>query len=121
MKEFQIASVEAHWLRCPIPEARQHVSDYGRQRFFDMTLVVVTTEGGHKGYGEAKAAVGSSGVCGTIVACVEQELRPILLGQDARQIGRLWEMMYNGSRDHYALSRGRNFPVLGRRGLTISA
>jgi L-alanine-DL-glutamate epimerase-like enolase superfamily enzyme len=29
--------------------------------------------------------------------------------------------MYNGSRDHYALARGRAFPVLGRRGLLISA
>ncbi len=34
---------------------------------------------------------------------------------------RLWEVMYNGSRDHYALTRGRAFPILGRRGLTISA
>ncbi|RMF88241.1 MAG: mandelate racemase/muconate lactonizing enzyme family protein, partial [Nitrospinota bacterium] len=32
-----------------------------------------------------------------------------------------WEEMYNGVRAHYALSRGRGFPVLGRRGLTISA
>ncbi|MEL7530345.1 MAG: mandelate racemase/muconate lactonizing enzyme family protein [Bacteroidota bacterium] len=121
MGDYTIKTVEAHWLRCPIPEAKQHVSDYGRQRFFDMTLVVITTEGGLQGFGEAKAAVGSAGVCGTIVACVEQELRAILIGQDARHIGRLWEMMYNGSRDHYALSRGRNFPILGRRGLTISA
>jgi L-alanine-DL-glutamate epimerase-like enolase superfamily enzyme len=29
--------------------------------------------------------------------------------------------MYNGSRAHYALSRGRVFPILGRRGLTICA
>jgi L-alanine-DL-glutamate epimerase-like enolase superfamily enzyme len=29
--------------------------------------------------------------------------------------------MYNGTRDHYALARGRAFPILGRRGLTISA
>ena len=29
--------------------------------------------------------------------------------------------MYNGTRDHYALARGRAFPILGRRGLTIAA
>ncbi len=29
--------------------------------------------------------------------------------------------MYNGPRDHYALARGRGFPVLGRRGLTVAA
>ena len=34
---------------------------------------------------------------------------------------RLWERMYNGSRSHYALTRGRVFPDLGRRGLTLSA
>jgi L-alanine-DL-glutamate epimerase-like enolase superfamily enzyme len=30
-------------------------------------------------------------------------------------------MIYNGTRDHYALDRGRKFPILGRRGLTVSA
>ena len=29
--------------------------------------------------------------------------------------------MYNGTRGHYALSRGRTFPVLGRRGLNVAA
>lgn len=118
---YRITNVEAHWLRCPIPKEKQHVSDYGLMQFFDMTLVVISIENGLQGYGEAKAAVGSSGVCATIVTCVEQELKPILMGKDARQIGKLWEHMYNGSRDHYALSRGRNFPILGNRGLTVSA
>ncbi len=86
-----------------------------------MTLVEITTDSGLKGYGEGKAAVGSSGSGASIVTTVEQELRPILLGQDPKNISRLWEMMYNGTRDHYAISRGRGFPVLGRRGLTISA
>ncbi len=86
-----------------------------------MTLVVVTTEDGLQGFGEAKAAVGSSGVCASIVSCVQNELKPVLIGQDARNINRLWEQMYNGTRDHYALSRGRKFPILGRRGLTVSA
>ncbi len=121
MNDYSIQEVKAYWLRCPIPKVRQHVSDYGLMQFFDMTLVAITTANGLQGFGEAKAAVGSSGVCSTIVTCVEQELRPLLLGQDARHIGRLWERMYNGSRDHYALSRGRNFPILGNRGLTVSA
>jgi D-galactarolactone cycloisomerase len=118
---MKIANVEAHWLRCPIPTEKQHRSDYGLLTDFDMTLVVVTTEDGLQGFGEAKAAVGSSGVCASIVTCVEKELKPLLVGQDARQISRIWEMVYNGTRDHYALSRGRKFPILGRRGLTISA
>lgn len=118
---MKISNVEAHWLRCPIPQPKQHRSDYGLLTNFDMTLVVVTTEDGRQGFGEAKAAVGSSGVCASIVTCVEQELRPVLIGQDARRINELWERMYNGVRDHYALARGRVFPVLGNRGTTVAA
>ncbi len=118
---MKITNVEAYWLRCPIPEKKQHRSDYGLLTNFDMTLVVVTTDTGLQGFGEAKAAVGSSGVCASIVSCIENELKPILIGQDAGQISKLWEQMYNGTRDHYALKRGRTFPILGNRGLTISA
>jgi D-galactarolactone cycloisomerase len=118
---MKIVDVNAVWLHCPIPYERQHVSDFGRIASFDMTLVSVTTENGMVGYGEAKAAVGSSGVCAALVTCVREELRPILLGRDARRITELWERMYNGPRDHYALERGRAFPVLGRRGLTVAA
>ena len=118
---MKIKNVEAYWLRCPIAKEKQHRSDYGLLTDFDMTLVVVTLENGMQGFGEAKAAVGSSGVCASIVSCIENEIKPIIIGQDARNISRIWEMIYNGSRDHYALSRGRKFPILGRRGLTISA
>jgi D-galactarolactone cycloisomerase len=118
---MKIAKVEAFWLRCPIPQPKQHRSDYGLLTDFDMTLVVVTTEDGQQGFGEAKAAVGSSGVCASIVTCVENELAPILIGRDARNINELWERMYNGVRDHYALARGRVFPILGNRGLTVAA
>ncbi|TLF45379.1 mandelate racemase/muconate lactonizing enzyme family protein [Maribacter aurantiacus] len=118
---MKIANIEAFWLRCPIPKEKQHFSDYGLLTNFDMTLVVVTTDTGLQGFGEAKAAVGSSGSCASIVSCIENELKPQLVGQDARNISRIWEMVYNGTRDHYSLSRGRKFPILGRRGLTISA
>lgn len=118
---MKIKNVEAFWLRCPLPEKKQHRSDYGLLTHFDMTLIVITTEDGLQGFGEAKAAVGSSGVCASIVSCVENELKPILIGKDAGNISRIWEHLYNGTRDHYALERGRKFPILGRRGLTVSA
>ncbi len=116
-----ITNVEAFWLRCPIPAEKQHRSDYGLLTDFDMTLVVVTTESGLQGFGEAKAAVGSSGVCASIVSCIENELKPVLLGKNANNITGIWEHLYNGTRDHYALQRGRKFPILGRRGITVSA
>lgn len=118
---MKITNVEAFWLRCPIAKEKQHRSDYGLLTEFDMTLVVVTTDSGLQGFGEAKAAVGSSGSCASIVSCVENELKPILIGQNPHHISRIWELVYNGTRDHYALDRGRKFPILGRRGLTISA
>lgn len=118
---MKITNVEAFWLRCPIAPGKQHRSDYGLLTDFDMTLVVITTDTGLQGFGEAKAAVGSSGVCASIVSCIENEIKPILVGQDAGNITKIWEQIYNGTRDHYALSRGRKFPILGRRGLTISA
>ena len=119
-----ITDVDAVWLHCPIPFEKQHVSDFGRLASFDTCLVSLHTDNGLVGYGEAKAAVGSvagAGSYASLVSCIKHELRPILVGQDATRINRLWEMMYNGTRDHYALNRGRTFPILGRRGLTISS
>ncbi|NHF58951.1 mandelate racemase/muconate lactonizing enzyme family protein [Flavobacteriaceae bacterium TP-CH-4] len=118
---MKIANIEAYWLRCPIETDKQHRSDYGLLTHFDMTLVVVTTKDGLQGFGEAKAAVGSSGSCASIVHCIENDIKPQLIGKDARNITKIWEHVYNGPRDHYALTRGRKFPILGRRGLTISA
>ncbi|PJF47515.1 MAG: mandelate racemase/muconate lactonizing enzyme family protein [Chloroflexi bacterium] len=118
---MHITDVTAVWLHCPIPPEQQHLSDFGRIASFDAVLVTVTTSTGLVGYGEAKAGVGSAAVCASLVTCVREELRPLLIGQDPRQINRLWERMYNGVRDHYALTRGRAFPILGRRGLTIAA
>ena len=116
-----IRSVDAHWLSVPIPAERQHVSDFGRISSFDMALVRIDVESGLVGWGESKAAVGSAGSCAALVALITDELAPQLIGQDARRVTRLWEEMYNGTRAHYALSRGRTFPVLGRRGLNVAA
>lgn len=118
---MKITNVEARWLQAPIPETKQHTSDFGRLRVFDMTLVRVETDTGLVGYGEAKAAVGSSGGCAEVVACIKHDLGPELIGRDPREIVRLWEEMYSGRRAHFALTRGRSYPRLGRRGLSIAA
>src|SRR6188472_1667724 len=109
---MRIRKVSATGLHVPIPEARQHTTDFGRIRAFDSTLVRVETEGGLVGFGEAKAAVGSAGNSAALVACIERELAPLLVGEDARDISRLWDVMYNGSRAHFAIARGHAFPVL---------
>jgi D-galactarolactone cycloisomerase len=116
-----IRNVDASWLSVPIPNERQHVSDFGRITSFDMALVRIEVAGGLVGWGESKAAVGSAGTCAALVSCITEEIGPQLVGQDARRITRLWEEMYNGTRAHYALTRGRTFPTLGRRGLNVAA
>ncbi len=118
---MKIKKIDAYWLSVPIPEKGQWRSDYGRLTDFDMCLVVVTTEDGRRGLGEAKAAVGATGSCASIVSCIRHELAPGLIGKDVHNINEIWERMYSGSRDHYALSRGRAFPILGNRGTTIAA
>jgi D-galactarolactone cycloisomerase len=120
MADTTIANVKARWISCPIPERDQHVSDFGRISSFDMTLVTVTLENGLQGYGEAKAAVGSQGSCEALALLIERELKPQLIGLDASRINRIWSVLYNGPRAHYAESQGRAFPVLGRRGLWVS-
>jgi D-galactarolactone cycloisomerase len=116
-----VRHVGARWLHCPIPVERQHVSDFGRITAFDMALVRVETDDGLVGWGEAKAAVGSAGGCRALVSCINDELGPQLIGVDARRINAAWDVMYNGPRAGYASARGRAFPILGRRGLLVSA
>src|SRR3546814_11667086 len=72
---MKIRSVTATWLHVPIPPEKQHVSDFGPTLSFDSTLVRVETESGLVGWGESKAAVGSSGVNHALVACTQTEMR----------------------------------------------
>ena len=117
---MKIKSVEARWLHVPIPKERQHRSDFGVHSSFDTALVKVETDTGLVGWGEAKAAVGGSGTYSSLASIINRDLAPVVIGQDPRNPARLWEMMYNRSRAHYALARGHTFPDLGRRGLSVS-
>jgi L-alanine-DL-glutamate epimerase-like enolase superfamily enzyme len=118
---MKITRVEAVWLQVPIAEERQHVSDFGRATTFDMALVRIETDAGITGVGEAKVSAGGTGDYHGVVAVINNEFAPGLIGQDPRNITRIWEGLYNGTRGHYALARGHVFPAMGRRGVSISA
>jgi L-alanine-DL-glutamate epimerase-like enolase superfamily enzyme len=118
---MRIAAVTAVWLHVPIPKERQHRSDFGVIASFDTTLVTIETADGLKGHGEGRASVASAGNNAGVAAIVNEEFGPQLIGEDARDVRRLWEQLYNGPRAHYALARGRSFPNLGRRGIHIAA
>jgi len=118
---MKISRVHATWLHVPIPVAQQHVSDFGRMVSFDSVLVRIETACGVVGHGEAKEEVGSSANCHALADLINHKFGPTIIGEDPRNITRLGERLYNGTRDHYALAHGRVFPALGRRGIHISA
>ena len=118
---MKITRVEATWLQVPIPVAQQHTSDFGRATTFDTALVRVDTDSGLTGWGEAKVSAGSFGDYHGVVAIINQEFGPRLIGEDPRNITRIWENLYSGTRGHYALARGHVFPAMSRRGVSVSA
>src|SRR5207245_2689751 len=77
-------------------------------------------DSGLVGWGEAKAGVGSASSAHGLAAIINRDYAPLLVGQDPRDISRLWDVMYNTPREGYALDRGHVLPQLGRRGLSIS-
>lgn len=118
---MRITAIRSSWLRAPIPADRAHVSDFGRNDAFNTCLVEIETDAGQVGLGEAKAAVGNLGHYGALVTLIREEIAPLLIGRDPRDIAAIWELLYNGTRAHYAVREGRTFPTIGRRGLTMSA
>ena len=118
---MKISRVHATWCHVPIPYERQHVSDFGRVASFDSVIVRVDTDTGITGWGEAKAGVGSAAACAGLAAIINHDYAPLLLGQDPRDISRLWDVLYNTPREGYAIAGGHVLPQLGRRGLSISA
>jgi L-alanine-DL-glutamate epimerase-like enolase superfamily enzyme len=118
---MKIARVRATWVHVPIPPERQHTSDFGRIASFDSVVVKIETDAGLVGWGEAKAGVGSAASAYGLAAIINRDLAPLLVGQDPRDVSRLWDVMYNTPREGYAVERGHVLPQLGRRGLSISA
>ena len=115
---MEIKSVSATWLHVPIPKDKQHVSDFGPTTSLDATLVRIETACGIVGFGEAKSAVGSNSTNLALCTLIERELGPLLIGQDPRDISRLFGGK-RGPAQSPQLDRGHVFPILGRRGLTI--
>jgi len=118
---MRITRIEASWVRFPIAESRQHVSDFGKVGSFDAAIVRIETDGGIVGWGEAKNAVGSAGTYAALVTLINDEIAPRLIGRDPRQIVAIWEELYSGVRGHYALARGHVFPEVSRRGISVAA
>ena len=121
-REMIIRSVDACWLSVPIPTERQHVSDFGRISSFDMALVRIERRerpgrlGRVEGGGRERRAAALRW-CRASPRNWDPSSSVRTLG-GSRSCGR---RCTTAPRGHYALSRGRTFPVLGRRGLNVAA
>ena len=92
---MKITNVQATWVHVPIPYEGQHTSDFGRIASFDSVIVKIDTTDGLVGWGEAKAGVGSAASAYGLAAIINRDYAPLLVGQDPRDVSRLWDVMYN--------------------------
>ena len=118
---MHIKDCHAWWVRIPIAAESQHRSDFGQVRTFDAAILRIETDDGLVGWGEGKNAAGSSGDYGALVHMLNHEIRPLLIGRHAGDIGPIWEMLYNGSRTGLATREGHAMPQIARRGMSIAA
>jgi D-galactarolactone cycloisomerase len=88
--------------RCEQP----YMSAAGMQAVRNALLVEIETDNGLIGLGEAGSA---GGPLASTQVVVEQELKPLLLGEDPLRIEYLWQKMFQRSRQH------------GRRGIVMHA
>ncbi len=102
---MKITDVRAMLLTAPIPKDKQYTSDLGTVVSQSTAIVVVETDEGVTGYGEAK------GTPIVMKDLVEHHLRPLLIGEDPTRVAYLWEKMFNGSRVGLALHYGRSMAV----------
>ena len=52
---------------------------------------------------------------------LNHEVGPQLIGRDPRDIGPIWEMLYNGTRATTAAAAGHAMPQIARRGMSVAA
>jgi L-alanine-DL-glutamate epimerase-like enolase superfamily enzyme len=102
---MKITGVRAMLLTAPIPQEKQYTSDLGTVVSQSTAIVVIETDEGITGYGEAK------GTPIVMKDLVEHHLQPLLIGEDPTRVAYLWEKMFNGSRLGLALYYGRSMAV----------
>src|SRR5918912_2792051 len=112
---MRISNVRVVLLSAPIPPERRWTSDFGTNTKQDVAIVIVETDAGLTGYGEAK------GTPAVMKVLVEDVLAPQLVGEDPTRVEFLWEKLYSASRLPLALAHGRPYHRAGSRGETLHA
>lgn len=98
-----IKNVSAYPLSATLEKPKIHAFAYTNKR--SIVLVKIETDDGYVGYGEA-APFGGSLLATTVV--IEEELKPLLIGEDPCLKERLWQKMYKTTYQH-----GRGGIVIG--------
>ena len=108
--ETEITDIRVELLRLPIPRPMLSGSAGGAGAkpvtHISMPVIFVTTAGGLRGMGYAWNHMGGSVATRTVL---EQDIKPILIGQDALNHGRIWHHI------------GKKLQAVGRRGLVVHA
>jgi D-galactarolactone cycloisomerase len=112
---MRISDVRVLLLSASIPAEQRWTSDFGTTTRQDAAIVVVETDEGLTGYGEAK------GTPVVMKVLVEQVLGPQLIGEDPTRVEYVWEKLYSASRLGLALKHGRPYHRAGSRGETVHA
>jgi D-galactarolactone cycloisomerase len=112
---MRISNVRVLLLSAPIPPERRWTSDFGTNTKQDIAVVIVETDAGLVGYGEAK------GTPVVMKVLVEDVLGPQIIGEDPTRVEFVWEKLYSASRLPLALQHGRPYHRAGSRGDTIHA
>lgn len=106
---MKITAIKAIPMSDAVPPERQHRSDLGTRVKSDNVMVFVETDEGLTGIG---ASLGNPAV---VVAAINTELGPELVGEDPMFSERIFEKMYNGSRWEPAIETGITQPDPSRR------
>lgn len=94
--DMTIREVEAWVVRSTLP-AVDIGGGHSTRLLPDSVLVRITTDGGHQGFGDSWIQQTDARILRTGVLL---GLRPLLLGQDARHIPRLWDRLWRSVRNH---------------------
>lgn len=90
---LRISDVRVHLVSCPYPEERQWSMGYGKARKRDEVFVIIETDEGVSGIGEAYHAFAPR----IVASIIETHLKPILLGKDPFATDELWHHMFFGT------------------------
>ena len=89
---MKITDIRTHLISSPIPPASQVESGAGRKLARQMCLIEVETDEGLIGYGSPSGPY----PLGVLAGLIEGAITPHLLGEDPRDVERLWHKLYFG-------------------------